>query len=170
MIGGTPEVKSKRKVTVEFGDINEPDMSSPEPTIKKQASVKPREFEIKELEVNEIQKTEISSEKIEIKEDESVIEDSLFHFPVSFRLINLLRNPDIDLDTHTFKSGFLENVRDILETFAETKAESKELLKPTGLSQKHFIIYIHLAIAYSSNIENLFNAFKVPLEVAPIAK
>jgi hypothetical protein len=45
------------------------------------------------------------------------LSDTIIRFSISFGLINLLRKPDIELDTHTFGSTYISKLKGILNSF-----------------------------------------------------
>ena len=74
---------------------------------KQSRSVKPREVDIKEVvELRHIDSIPCSTENLVLEEEDSPECEPIMLFPRSFSLINLLRKPDIDIETHIFRQDY----------------------------------------------------------------
>jgi hypothetical protein len=156
--------KSKRKYTVEFGETDQ-HAKEPLPALTKQSrSVKPREFEIKEvLELRHVDSTPYSTENLLLEEEDSPECEPIMRFPISFALINLLRKPDIDLENHIFRQDYRGKLKSTMLKYANITFGVQSAVKlPASTSIHHLVLYTHLALAMSFNLENLFSLFNLP--------
>lgn len=84
-------------------------------------------------------------------------------FPISFELLNLLRNPDIDIDRHSFREEYKAKLRRAAAGFTKVSLEEKaDVPLPKGTHCLHLVVYVHLALAHSSNLDNLCTLLSQP--------
>ena len=84
-------------------------------------------------------------------------------FPISFQLINLLRKPEINLENHIYQEDFKSRLKTAMSKYSAASFTASSNIKLTeGTSVNHIVLYTHLALSMSFNLENLFTLYNLP--------
>lgn len=114
------------------------------------------------MELRHAESTPYSAEDLALEEVESPKCEPLMRFSISFELINLLRKPDIDLESHSYREDYRAKLKLSMTRHNGVVFDEKSNLRlPANITTHHIIVYTHLALAMSHNLENLYALFNI---------